>query len=370
MKKILLILGILVASFGLYAQSAEYTRYLNQAKTYETQKKWCHALGAYYDALVTDDDPEVKQEAWDAYKELRDTILSGNPGKGNYNLFDKHDEWKKLLMDAEKYGSSIAKYALTIGELERQSLDYNTKTASYSATVKQSVSDRYKKTIDIIKSGYIVTYRKDYSADLPKPEDWPLYSVSSKRDAVYNVGGALVFAKKTDYWSGELAYYNAFAASTILYDYKFSIVNEAGTELVRAKRFLLGAEGDSIVFEGITPAVMDLIDSGKAFVKPVGVYLEYGAYNRDDDKGGRSFIKNFPEVQLDLNNAVFCGKNHVGDVKRENFKKIYLANTIKMIEIPDRNYSVSNTEVTQEQYEAVMGQNPSYFVNVLNLRTI
>lgn len=364
MKRKLLGIVLMLISIGLFAQSADYTKYLNQAKKYETEKRWCFALGAYYDALATDDESEVKKEAYDGYKELRNMILSGNPGKGKYNVFTIHDEWKKLLIDAEKYGSSINKYELTIGDLVQGDLNYETRTASYSASVEKELSDRYKRTVEIVEHGYSEAYKEDWSSDLPKPRDWPLESVSSKKDAVYNVNGALIYAKEEKGWGGIVKdFYNAFAVweDNNLFDYKFNIVDESGNEVVKAKRFLLGRE-KSIVFEGVKPEVMDLIDNGKAFLKPVAVYLEYGKYNSEDDIGGRSFIKNFPEVTLDLDNAVFLGSNQKGDIKANNIKKAFIDNSIndlKLVAIPDKNYLISVTEVTQALYEKIVLENPS-----------
>lgn len=36
-------------------------------------------------------------------------------------------------------------------------------------------------------------------------------------------------------------------------------------------------------------------------------------------------------------------------------------NTLKMVKIPGMNYEISSTEVTQELYQSIMGENPSYF---------
>ncbi len=373
MKKVLVSLMSLLLTYSLFAQSAEYEKYLAQAKQYESQKKWCYALGAYYDALATDDEPSVKQEAYDGYIELSSAISSGNPGKGKFNVFSIHDEWKKLLIDAEKYGSSISKYELIIGNLVQGELNYSTKTASYSASVKFQNGDRYNKTIGIIKEGYETAYKDDWSSDLPHPYYWPCYSVSSNNNSAYNMDGALIYVYewKDIYRNTHRVFYNAFDADdtnegwrSTLYDYKFNIIDESGKEVVKGKRFLLGAE-KAITFDGVTPDVMDLIENGKAFINPVSLYLEYGKYNLDDDNGGRTFIKNLPEVTLLLENAVFHGTNLKGDVKGDNFRKtagFFALQECKFVDIPDQQYSMSETEVTQFFYEAVMNENPSYYV--------
>ena len=350
---------MIIAAVSLFAQSAEYTKHLEAAKKYEAEKKWCHALGEYYDALCTDDETSVKQEACDGYFELKTAILTGNPGKGKYNAFTIHDEWKKLLMDAEQVGSSFPKYELYIGDLVQGDLNYQTKTASYSVSIGRSVCNRYEKTVDVVRKGYGVAYKEDWSSDLPNPGDWPLTSDSPNNDGVYNVKGALVFRKDVKQRNGSITtkFWNAFAVEETLFDYKFNIVDESGRELIKAKRFLLGKEKE-LLFEGVPPDVMDLIDNGKAFVNPVAVYLEYGKYIPEDDKGGRSFIKNFPEITLNLADAVFYGENQKGDTKRTNYEEILNENAIRdfiLVDIPGTDYSVSMTEVTNLLYNFVMG---------------
>ena len=400
MKKAILGLFLLLFTTCIFGQS--YNDYLKKAKDFEGKKQWCHALGAYYDALATDEDPAAKKEIYYAYKELADAIAAGNPGKGKFNAFALHDEWKNLLIDAEKFGSSFPVTKVEIGPLKLQTLDYQTKTATYYAEIRSGelngsyYSDRYEKTIAIIAEGYKKAYKTDWESDLPG--DWPEYSVSYRKDGKYNVNGALVFQKGIQYytensfWSGgkpyheETYYYNAFTRD--LTDYKFNIVDANGKELVKGKRFLLGEER-SITFSGIKPDVMDLIDNGKAWLNPVAVYLEYGKYSNADDKGGRSFIKNFPEVQLPLDKAVFLGSHYKGDTAAVNFDKVlhhitaekeakkkaeaearlakekadpesiyYLVNN-NFITIPGKNYAILKTEVSQKLYTAVMGKNPS-----------
>lgn len=368
MKKLLFVVLAMLCVLPLFAKS--YSEYLAEAKKYESQKKWCYALDAYYDAMGTDELPENKLEAYEGYSKLKDAIISGNPGLGKYNEFTIHDEWKNLLMDAEKFGSSISIYDIEVGNLYKGALDYETRTATYSAYIDYRLSDRYRKTISIIEEGYEKAYKWDWT-DLPK--DWPLYSASSKHDSAYNVNGALVYAME----SKSMEYFNAFkwigkSPSSVrglgLYDYKFNIVDENGKEIVKGKRWLFGDNNERISFSGITSDVMDLIDSGKAFVNPVGCYLQYGKYNSADDKGGRTFMKNFPEVQLSMDKMVFICWNNETDKIAANFSSTvdYLnysnaLNSTELVSIDDSQMQMLKTEVTQALYKTVMGENPSTF---------
>lgn len=368
MKKILQCILVMILSVtGLYAQS--YSEYLSKAKQYENQKKWCYALGAYYDAMGTDETPESKKEAFEGYKALKDSISSGNPGLGKYNQFTFHDEWKNLLMDAEQYGSCNNLYEITIGELEQGDLDYSTRTATYNAKVSFQKGDRYKYTIKPIEEGYKKAYKEDWK-DLPK--EWPLYSVSSQQNNNYNVSGALVYAREMkSSREDKTCYLNAFAmldskkmwmySTPGLYDYKFNIVDENGKEIVKSKRWLLD-ESDTISFSGISPEMMNLIDNKKAFINPVACYLEYGKYNSADSNGGRTFIKNFPEVQLPLRTEEFiCGENKKNKISI-NVSLAMINNIIYLKMVPIGKIEIMMTEVTQEMWEAIMNYYPEEFV--------
>ena len=299
-----------------------YKNHLAKAKEYENQKRWCYALGSYYDALSVDFVPEEKQEAIDGYSTLVKAILAGNPGLGSYNEFLIHDEWKKLLIDAEKFGCSFNPFEVTVGNLEKGDLDYTTKTATYSAPVSYKVGNRYKYTIGIIENGYKKAYKDDWK-DLPK--EWPIYSVSYKGNDVYNVEGVCVFKV----FKNHLSFYNAFAVNDLshqwyepgwkrwiefktLMDCKFNIVDENGKELVKPVRCLLGYE-DKVTFKGITPEVMDLIEEGKAYINPINYYLQYGEYYEPQDFGGRALIKDFSEIKLPTDTTVFNNGNNIID---------------------------------------------------------
>ena len=348
-----------------------YEAYLSKAKKYESEKRWCYALGSYYDAMgAVGVDSEFKSEAVKGYNLLKEAILSGNPGLGTYDEFTIFEEWKKLLIDAEKYGCSFNPYLVHVGELIKGKLDYQTKTATYSAQIKAYRSYRYKHTLEIIEEGYKKAYKYDWDK-LPKV--WPKYSVSYNNDGIYNVDGACVFRvdKYDNYHKKTIQYaYNPFAWDVAFVDCKFNIVDENGKELIKSKRCLLGVE-NYIEFNGIPSQIMNLIDNKKAFLNPVACYLEYGKYNKYDDTGGRSFIKNFPEIQLPMNTAEFICWNNKYDKTYDLTEKAMQSVVLEkindnMVIIEALGIQIYKTEVTQELYEVFMGENPSKFKGANN----
>ena len=319
MKKLIFLCMMISCSSVMFAQ--KYAQYISEARKYEDQKRWCYAMGAYFDAVEAAESLLDKQEASKKYDELKDVILDGNPGFGKFNDFTFHDEWKRLLIDAEKYGSSFSKYDIITGELNKGDLDYATRTASYSAKIRCEVSKRYEQTIDVVAKGYAKAHREDWK-DLP--EDWPHLSASYNNDGVYNVNGAFVLAfNAPNYFGSRMYYLNCFNVyyeefRTYNYyfntngtnyfpgcfDYKLNIVDEGGREIVKGTRWLLG-DGDTITFTGVAPEAMEIIDDGKAYINPVACYIQYGEYDPEEDnvREGRSFIKKLPEMQISLNKS-------------------------------------------------------------------
>lgn len=377
MKKILGILAVVLMGFSVFAQSAEYTAYMKAAKDFETKKQWAFALNAYYDALGCSDEPAVKVDALDAYNILANKIKSGNLGLEKYNEFTIHDEWKKLLIDAEKLGSSYCMRRIKLGKLVQGDLDYATRTASYSCKIEIDLAWRYTRTIEVIKTGYKAAYKSNWN-DLPNPGYgyWPVYSVSASKKHVYYENDVPLFENNDNYFNAFFYIFNDRG----FYDYKFNIVDENGNELVKSKRWLFKTDNNTVTFSGISPEIMDLIDNDKAFINPLAVYLKYGWYNSSDDSGGRSFIKNLSEVEMPLEKAEIECWNRSADVvevrnvltekflyeektKQINatFKKVLPKVDYEFKAVGEKPYAVGKTEVTQKLYKAVMGENPSNF---------
>ena len=356
-KSIILSVLVFFLGAGLFAQSAEYSAYLAEGKKYEANKEWAFALDAYYSALGCSDEASVKFEAYEAYSNIVSAIVEGKPGPGTYNVFTLHDEWKNLLINAEKLGSTTCMLDITLDKLELDSLDYSNRTANYKGKIDVKDSSRYERTIGLIEKGYKTARRSDWS-DIPS--SWPRDSVSYEKNNVYNVNGALVYV----YYG---SYYNAFYESTSgdgYYEAKVNIVDENGSELLSGITLSLSKGSNSISFKGISPELMEVIDSGKAHLNLEKVYLRYGSYSDSIQKVETSLdkavVKNWKNkedsVELAYADTEIEYKKKEAKEKLKDLDKLY-----PFVKIPGKNYSIGKTEVTQELYEAVMGENPSNF---------
>src|SRR5574344_2000882 len=273
---------------ALFAQTAKYTELLNKAKAYENKKEWCYALGYYYDAMA--EDPENAEEAATHYTAICDAIKAGKPGLGEYNEFTLHDSWIPLLQNTEKYWTEFCPEYFTFGEIQKGAVDFKTRTASYSISIKSNPSAKYNEIKGLIKDGYKTAYRSDWT-DLP--ENWPGTSIFPASGGAMQKGAAL-------YISGSSAY-PAFCSGKGnygLYDLKFSICNENGVELLKSERYLEGT--NFYTFDKVPADIMAIIDAGKVKPKLTAIFLEYGTYNKADDTGGRGFVKHFQELVIPL----------------------------------------------------------------------
>ncbi len=349
MKKLLMVLIALFGVLPLFAKSYKY----------EEQERWCFALGSYYDALQTKEAPENKREACEGYAKLRDAIKAGKPGFSKYDDFTINDEWEKLIIDAEKYFSSICRFDIEYFSIDKDSvqMDFQTKskTATYVVKIWYKEGQRYETIMSIVRQGLktmIDFYTNEYSNFklFDNARDWPKYSVSHKENRSYNANGALVYEYRDCY--------NAFYCN--LYKFLVNIVDENGKELVKGRQLILDEDektkGYQIVFSGVSQEVADLIDSDKARVNIAACYLAYGKYNSASDKGGRSFVNSLPEVQISMDKRSYNVETLVYTVLLD---KGSFSDEFVTINGYDYKFKMLKTEVTQRLYRIIMAEDHS-----------
>ena len=336
MKKLLCVLFAVLSCSVLFSQS--YEEHLAKAKQYESKKNWCYALASYYDAMVTDIDPELKFEALDRYNALKATIKAGNPGFcGELDVFTKHDEWERLLMEAEDFASSFNSFTVYYGDFKLSRLDYENKTATYAVNIKYERNERYYHIIPVIANG-VNTYGKF-------PKSWP-------DDDSYRLDKHNAFS-----YTGTFEYeFNII--DKIGVEYTVDITDGEGYELAPCKRFYFRFEGrdytgqDTLFISGVPLKVMELIKEGKAFLNPVASYLRYGNHLRDERRV-HWYKSDFVPIGQTPKDTLILRK--LKEAKRKTLvKKDKILTNENFVEIPELNIKILKTGVTNELYEAII----------------
>ncbi|MCR5699495.1 MAG: formylglycine-generating enzyme family protein [Treponemataceae bacterium] len=105
---------------------------------------------------------------------------------------------------------------------------------------------------------------------------------------------------------------------------------------------------------------MKLIDSKQAFINPVSVSLSFTKPIKNEETDKISYQVDSSQISKDKT-MILCWNNKK-DVSGEKFAQTKLLGVkYSYIRIPDKKYAIGKSEVTQELYEAVMDENPSYF---------
>lgn len=341
MKKMFAKIFIFLLGLSAFAQSAEYSAFLAKAKEYESQKKWCHALDAYYDAMATDDPISKKTKAYDGFTKLKNSILSGNPGLEKVDDSQFMAEWKKLLIESEVLGCTVCGADIDLPGLRFKSYDVKAKKATYYLGENLQLSDRLKHSVVIVKKGYKNVYKKDWPEDFP--EYWPFASASKKVDESYNTSGVYIWEDDGRYWNPFYSYWQ--------FEYKINIVDENGKELVEPVNFIPD-EFKASCFTDISTDVLELIEGGKAFPNLLEVNLLYG--KKEDG---------FKKLKISPDRYVVTGRNNKIDKKADNVRRLKLKDLGKdFVKIPGKKIKMLKTEVTVDLYETVMGDRDEDYV--------
>ena len=384
-RKLCVALVVAVLGMGaLFAQTAKYTELLNKAKAYEEKKEWCYALGYYYDAMA--EGPNDVGEALARYTAIAGAIKEGKPGPGDYNVFTQHDSWISLLQNTEKYWTEFCPKYFTFGAIQAGTVDYKTRTASYSISITGHESEKYSEIQGLIRTGYQKAYRSDWT---DMPEEWPSSSVFSSADGALQKDAALVISEDGVYPAWNYSRRNSYYDEPWygLYTLQLSICDENGTELLKSGCYL--EKMKSYTFDKVPADIMAVIDAGKAKPKLTAICLKYGTYNKDDDDSSNESVEHLQELPIPLEqNEKDIAQVKVGNafinayctVKQKQIEAyvpvaikgmVFVRGISKPIQKENNsgnkfniqftvdNFYMATTEVTQAQYQSVMGENPS-----------
>lgn len=366
-RRILAGAAVMAAAGSMLFAEGDYAALFAKAKDYEAKKQYVHALGTYWDAMEAA--PEKAADALDAYDKLGAAIRAGNPGYGEFDEFDIYDGWLALCKDFERYWTECCPNAFTFS-IKKGELDMKTRTATYYVDIKVDENCKYKDIAGNVMTGLKSKWTKDWEGI---PERWPAASVYGSEDKNFNKDGtALVKVPIIPLGNNKWAYTVMPAAlfslgcsisdrrfipeHSSLYDVKFNITDEAGTVLLTSGRKLMGSKG-GYEFKGVPQSTMKIIDSGKARIVPVGLYLEYGKLAEKWQEDSRDWLKPLPELAIEIRADNFNLPGvPAGDMKAT---KAVIAAEAKSVAVDG--ILVRTTEVMQAEYEAVTGSTPSYY---------
>lgn len=371
-KKILVIVIILVHGVFVFSQSEDSKMHFEKAKQYENNKQLIYALGEYYDAYVSD----VNQtEARERFGVLLDAISEGNPGVGDFDVFELYDDWILLLQDYEKYWTEYCPFIIKMTKLERQSINTENKTATYQYTLSGSNYDnkKFSKITKAVKNGLYTAYSSQ------KWNNYSLYLLSTESSrTVYNnkndenkyfmndtaifreyYEGIRMLASTTNIPFLEEPYEGARVWGkgdfrTTLYDIAIKIVDKNSNEIATIDRQLISNFKRTITL----PAKdMKTIENGEYRVIPTALYLFYG--NPEENPaltfkftGERNFLKKLSEIKVDLSKVVFIDENDAETLEKIALKeKIIEENEQKLSAIKVHNQYLK--EQIPQQFDGI-----------------
>ena len=196
MKRVAIFFVAMFMTAGLFAQNAAYQKKLAEAKSFEAQGKWVNALSSYYDAMEAEP-TEKAQDAYEAYEKLADAIRSGKPGYMEcLDEFDVYDGWISIVDEYSEFWNTHNSVSFWTSGLIKKGVDMKAKTADYSVHIMQGVSPKYFALRSVILSGWQSAWTSDwpdcngYSLPIEENPENRRYSVSAK---VLNQKGRLLF---------------------------------------------------------------------------------------------------------------------------------------------------------------------------------
>lgn len=281
-----------------------YETLLAAAKSYETEGKFVHALGTYWDAIEAAS--EEAAEAVNSYWKLASVLMSGKPGYGEFDEFGLYDGWASIYADFESYWAENILYVFNVSRLEKGKLDMASHTATYNIRITTDKTEKYKEICDIMHEGVKQGCKTEWQ-DIPRNFDEAIApKIPSLKD----------FAFQLDI---------ADADGNLLF---------AGTSLVLKKNY-----GVNYEFAGVDRETIKIIDAGGTKIVPSAISRNGKKLPVDSVKwnirGGmntNTYAPGMPFLAEALEDCVNAG-----------------------------DFYIMATEVTQLQYLTVTGSNPSVF---------
>lgn len=299
-KKILCLLILSIISYTLFAQNIDYDTLSKKAKAYESKKLYASALCTYWDAWIfaSSTQPEKASEAKNEFWKLGTTILDGNPGYGEFDDFTLYDDWVLLLKDFEQYWTENPPLGIQFDTLKKGNIDRTNRTISYSLIASYGYCPKVMDVCGILERGLQKVLRDDWDGISIA---WPHISVYQNeviKDGKYSRDGVLLFRVPYDWGASQDWDVNDRIAPATLsmgttsggyngvlaFEFQIALVDEQGNIIARNTSYERHDDSwdnrdgyyDIFIFDGITPEVMKIIDSGKVDIVITKATVKYG----------------------------------------------------------------------------------------------
>ena len=295
-----------------FAETSKYIELFNQGQKYETEKRWVHALGAYYDAL----EENQTDEAYDSYKRIARAIESGQPGLGEFDDFSYYEDWISLMAEYENYWYEYCPFIFRFIGIQQKKIYLENKTADYTVKIIPQETKKYIEIHNTIEIGY-------KSAQLTsKIKNWPNISLSNNPELTAQVKSSLaptVILSIKQYSYG--SYFKLNAATALFekddteghfpigsdnyidldiapYEIYFSLIDENGNELKKLGHQVCGYE---YIFN-VSAEIKNLIDKQKVSFSPTEIHLKYGTID-SENLLSPEWVKKLSDKKISLKNV-------------------------------------------------------------------
>ena len=340
-KLALALISLLMLTGSIFAQNAKYDELYAKAKEYEAQGKYFYALASYYDAMEAEP-TEKAEEALDAYKKLAAVLKAGKPGYGeDMDEFDIYDGWLSIAEEYDEYWKTISPIYFKSASFEKGELNMETRTGSYNVSITDAYTNKYLELKDIVYTGWKNAYRNDWSKG--KSGSLPLEDDPEKRTycvaaEILDSKGVILFNLSETKKTGSYYYDD--------YSYKWTVkdVSRDVMKKIDAQTVMISVTG------------VKWTDSGNE-TRTIGypsMKLEENVVNVVD--AAVRTVKNAQTLKNLVNSFVLV---EGGTFRRESFYSSSDEKSTSNVTLSS--YYVAKTEVTQAQWTAVMGNNPSSF---------
>lgn len=396
MKKLFVTLLFLLSFVNVFAKEVSAQDYFDHAKFSEQNAQYVTALGSYWDAICLD--PVNSKEALTRFEKLASKLQDGVKMFEDLNRFQVLDEWTKILKEAEQYFTLNFIYDFSFSPWEIDSSDYRTRTASFRTKVTYNFSKKFETILNIVCNGYRNAYQEEWEG-VPSPKYWPKQAVTpipelgqktdfsgttynysytlSKDNKLYLTDDVAMFGVNRD--DNNVRLYNSFYNNG--YSVYINVVDENQNEIKIPVRYALNAFDVShgsfeILIEGVKEYEIKLFEKQLAKPNVSKVLLKYGY-----KKTWNELKEKVEEVEVSLDTAHFRNQKYrkinsiteveklypVFDLYKDNKNFVLVEGSEVLGPVSDSiafaentrhrffDFYMCNHEVTQEEYNKVMG---------------